>query len=109
MQSEDITSDELYKQDAKNTRRLQLIVDFTRSLLYQTNEGIEHDFQLVETVRRNSVALFPDMEKTFFLIYYPRLRRILVEKYGSEAEFYAHPLNTKFEEYFGGVTNEHIQ
>jgi hypothetical protein len=54
-------------------------------------------------------ALFPGMEKTFFLIYFPRLRRVLVEKYGFEAEFYAHPLNTKFEEYFGGAKNEHIQ
>ena len=109
MRSEDITSDESYKQDATKTRRLQLIVDFTRNLLYQTIEGIEHDFQLVETVRRNSVALFPGREKTYFLIYYPRLRRVLVEKYGFEAEFYAHPLNMKFEEYFGEVNNEHIQ
>ena len=109
MRNEDITSDESFKQDATNTRRLQLIVDFTRSLLYQTDEGIEHDFQLVETVRRNSVVLFPGKEKTFFLIYFPRLRRVLVEKYGFEAEFYAHPLNTKFEEYFGGANNEYIQ
>jgi hypothetical protein len=109
MRNEDIASNEAYKLDATKTRRLQLMVDFTRNLLYQTNDGIENDFQLVETVRRNSVTLFPDKEKTFFLIYYPRLRRVLIEKYGYTAEFYAHPLNTKFEEYFGGIKNEHIQ
>lgn len=109
MRSEEIISNEAYKQDAAKTRRLQLIVDFTRNLLYQTNDGIENDFQLVETVRQNSVALFPDKEKTFFLIYYPRLRRVLIEKYGYTAEFYAHPLNTKFEEYFGGTNNAHLQ
>lgn len=109
MENEDTSFDEMQKQDALKTRRLQLIVDFTKSLLYQTNDGIDHDFQLVEMVRRNSMSLFPGMEKTFFLIYYPRFRRILVEKYGLKAEFYDHPLNTKFEEYFGGVNNEHIQ
>lgn len=100
--------EEIYSLDAKKARRLQLIVDFTQSLLYQTNEGIERDFKLIDSVRRNSVALFPGNEMTFFLIYYPRLRRILVEKYGLEAEYYSHPLNFKFEEYFGGTDNENI-
>lgn len=100
--------EEILNLDAKKARRLQLIVDFTKDLLYQTNEGIERDFKLVDFVRRNSVALFPGDEMTFFLIYYPRLRRVLVEKYGIEAEYYSHPLNIKFEEYFGGTDNENI-
>jgi len=94
--------------DAKKARRLQLIVDFAKDLLYQTNEGIERDFKLVDSVRKNSIALFPGDEMTFFMIYYPRLRRVLVEKYGLEAEYYSHPLNFKFEEYFGGIGNENI-
>jgi hypothetical protein len=89
--------------EKERARRLRFIVDFTKSLLYQTNDGLEYDYSLIDSVRKNAQHLFPNKEKTFFLIYFPRLRRVLVEKYGIEAEYYDHPLNIKFEEYFGGA------
>lgn len=104
-----MTPEELLSIDARKVRRLQLIVDFAKNLLYQTDEGIERDFALVDSVRKNSISLFPDNELTFFMIYYPRLLRVLVEKYGIEAEYYSHPLNIKFEEFFGGGKNANIQ
>jgi hypothetical protein len=94
--------------DDRKARLLRYIVDFTISMIYQSDEGIEKDFSLVDGVRDKAVRFFPGKEKTFFLIYYPRFRRVLVEKYGVKAEYYDHQLNKKFEEYFGGAKNDKV-
>jgi hypothetical protein len=92
----------------RKAQLLRYIVDFTISLIYQSGDGIENDFRLVDAVREKTVKFFPGKEKTFFLIYYPRFRRVLVEKYGLKAEYYDHQLNKKFEEYFGGAKDDKV-
>jgi|GEM_PF-960048 len=102
-------TDKEYSFWEERAKRLRFIVDFTKNLLYQTDEGIEYDYKLIDGVRENARQLFPSKEKTFFMIYYPKLRRVLVEKYGVGAEYYDHPLNTKFEEYFGSSADNKNQ
>jgi len=62
-------------------RYLQLMVDLTIQILYQTDtltfkEGLQH----IENARKFAVELFPGKAKTFDLIYKPRLMRVLQER-----------------------------
>lgn len=91
-----------------SARKLQQMVDLTISLIYQTGDDIDFDFQMIELVWKAAKKLFPDKEKLFFMIYFTRFRRVLEEKYGMEALFHKNRLNLKFEEYFGGIENERI-
>jgi hypothetical protein len=101
-----MTTKEAVLKDDKKLRALKVLVDLTFQLLHNTDEGIENDFRIIESARKLTKKWFPENEKTFFLLYFPRFRRVLVEKYGLSAEYYQHSLNTKFEEYFGGTDNE---
>ena len=49
--------------------------------LAQTNLPLEEAQAVVEGVKRQALRLFPEKEETFDLIYLPRFRRLLREKY----------------------------
>jgi hypothetical protein len=68
-------------EENRKIRHLQLMVDLTIQILYQTEiltykEGLQH----IENARKFAVDLFPDKAQTFDLIYRPRLIRILQER-----------------------------
>ncbi len=57
------------------------MVDLTIQLLYQSEElTLAEGFQHIENVRKFATYLFPDKEKTFNLIYRPRMLRVLRER-----------------------------
>ena len=62
-------------------RTLRLLVDFALAYLAQTNLPLEEAQAVVEGVKRQALRLFPEKEETFDLIYLPRFRRLLREKY----------------------------
>jgi hypothetical protein len=65
----------------RRIRTLRLLVDFSLAYLAQTKLPLEEAQAVVEGVKKQALRLFPDKEETFDLIYLPRFRRLLREKY----------------------------
>ncbi len=65
----------------KKVRRLRFIVDF--ALQYIRTQQISHDeaIGVIEGVKKHALRLFPDKEDAFDLIYAPRFKRLLNEKF----------------------------
>jgi hypothetical protein len=69
------------EEENRRLRTLRLLVDFALAYLAQTNLPLEEAQAVVKGVKRQTLLLFPDKEETFDLIYLPRFRRLLREKY----------------------------
>ncbi|GAB4367534.1 MAG: hypothetical protein Kow0042_08240 [Calditrichia bacterium] len=72
---------DLKKEESKKIRRLQLMVDLTIQLLYQTEalsmiEGMKY----IQNAKNYAIKLFPDKGDTFDLIYKPRMMRVLRDR-----------------------------
>ena len=75
------TAEEIAEENRK-IRFLRMLVDFSMQLILQADLPLEDALKLVEAVKGHACRLFPGKEETFELIYRPRFRRILAEKYG---------------------------
>lgn len=77
--SEDMDDD--IREENKRIRRLRFMVDF--SLEYIRTQRLTHDqaIMVVEGVKRFTLNLFPGKGETFDLIYAPRFKRLLNEKF----------------------------
>jgi len=73
--------DEKAAEENKKVRRLRFMVDF--ALEYIRTQKLSHDQALlvVEGVKRFALGLFPDKEETFDIIYAPRFKRLLNDKF----------------------------
>lgn len=69
------------EQENKNIRRLRFMVDLTCILLSQTRLTREESWELVEGVKQYALRMFPGKEEAFEIIYRPRFRRIIEERY----------------------------
>jgi hypothetical protein len=67
--------------EERKLQRLRRIMDFTAALLWQANLTLSEAQRLVADARQRALDLFPGKGETFDLIYGPRFRRILMEKY----------------------------
>jgi hypothetical protein len=74
-------TEEDFKEETRRIWRLRRLVDFTLALIAQSDIGMEEAHKLVAAVRQQSCRLFPGKEETFDLIYKPRFRRLISEKY----------------------------
>lgn len=68
--------------EERKIRRLRRMVDFSLALIAQSDLSQLQAQKLVQVVKEKALALFPGKEETFDLIYAPRFRRLIVEKYG---------------------------
>jgi hypothetical protein len=68
-------------EEARRVRRLQLVVDLVMNVLSQSDLPIEEASELVANTRRFALSLFPDKADTYDLLYAPRFRRLMAEKY----------------------------
>jgi len=68
-------------EENRKVRRLQLVVDLVMSVLYQSDISVDEASELVAATRQFALGLFPDKEQTYDLIYTPRFRRLMTEKY----------------------------
>ncbi len=75
-----VSESEILEENRK-VRRLQLVVDLVMSVLGQSDMTIEEASDMVAATRRFALNLFPDKEHTYDLIYQPKFRRLLAEKY----------------------------
>jgi hypothetical protein len=73
--------DDDVRNENRNIRRLRFMVDF--SLQYINKERLTHDqaIKIVEWVRRFALNLFPGKEDAFDIIYAPRFRKALNERF----------------------------
>jgi hypothetical protein len=75
------TAEEL-KDEERRLKQLRLAVGLTMSTISQTNLSLGEASQMVAATRRLALRLFPGKEHAFDLIYQPRLRRLLAERFG---------------------------
>ena len=64
-------------------RRLRVLVDLTTAVLRQRPLTREEAQQIVEHLRGEVLRLFPGREESFEVIYGPRFRRLVEERFGS--------------------------
>ena len=67
--------------EEKKLKKLRFIVDF--ALEFIKTQDINHDsaITIVEGVRKHTLKLFPGKEEAFDIIYAPRFKRVLNEKF----------------------------
>ncbi len=67
--------------EEKKLRRLRFVVDFALEFIRTQDISQDHAIRIVEGVRKHALNLFPGKEETFDIIYAPRFKRTLNEKY----------------------------
>lgn len=72
--------DDLLEEERK-LRRLRFIVDFSLEFIRTQDISHDHAMSIVEGVRKQALALFPGKDETFDIIYAPRFKKALNEKY----------------------------
>jgi len=65
----------------KKIRTLRILVDSASLLISRGDLSREESWEMVEKVKQWAVILFPGKEDTFDLIYLPRFRRIIEERF----------------------------
>ncbi|MEE8199882.1 MAG: hypothetical protein V3R29_01830 [Candidatus Acidoferrales bacterium] len=72
---------EAVREETRRLRRLQLTVRVVMNIIRHGNLPFEDASGMVAATRKVALDLFPGKEKTYDLLYRPRLQRLLVEKY----------------------------
>ena len=69
-------------QEAKNIRRLQIMVGMVISVIYQDPSlTIEQASEMVANARAAALAMFPEKELAWNILYRPRLYRAIEERF----------------------------
>lgn len=69
-------------EEARKIRRLQIMMNMVMSVISQDPHlTLEEASQMAADARRAALAMFPDKELAYNLIYKPRLQRLLNERY----------------------------
>jgi hypothetical protein len=78
---EDARSNEVH-QEALKIRRLQIMISMVMSVISQDpNLTVEEASELVAGTKRAALAMFPDKELAYDIIYKPRLQRLMQERF----------------------------
>jgi hypothetical protein len=77
-----IQSEEELKEESRKIRRLQMVVNMVTQVIAQDpTVTVEQASEMVADTRRVALSMFPDKELAFNLIYWPRLQRLMRERY----------------------------
>ncbi len=69
-------------EERRKIRRLQMMMDMVMSVIGQDpNLTIDEAAEMVADSRRAALAMFPDKELAYNLLYKPRLQRLMRERY----------------------------
>ncbi len=77
------TREELEEED-RRVRYLRIAVSLALSTIGQTDMTLDQAQEMVAATRGMALRLFPGKELAFDLIYLPRFRRLLAERFGYE-------------------------
>ena len=70
------------EEEARKIRRLQLMISMVTSVINQDSSlTVEEASELAAGAKRAALAMFPDKELAFDLIYKPRLQRLIRERF----------------------------
>jgi hypothetical protein len=70
------------QQEAQKIRRLQIMISMVMSVIGQDpNLTIEEASELVAGAKRAALAMFPDKEFAYDILYKPRLQRLMRERF----------------------------
>jgi hypothetical protein len=70
------------REELRKIRRLQVMMNMVMSVISQdVNMTIEEASELVADAKRAALAMFPDKELAYDLIYKPRLQRLMNERF----------------------------
>lgn len=70
------------QQEEKNIRRLQLMMNMVMSVIAQDSTlSYEDASEMIADSRRTALAMFPDKELAYDLIYKPRLQRLMRDRF----------------------------
>src|SRR5215472_12267676 len=70
------------EEEARKIRRLQVMISMVMSVIGQDpNMTIEEASELAAGAKRAALAMFPDKELAFDLLYRPRLQRLIRERF----------------------------
>jgi hypothetical protein len=75
------TREELEEED-RRVRQLRIAVNLALSVIGQTEMNLAQAQEMVAATRSMALRLFPGKELAFDLIYLPRFRRLLTERFG---------------------------
>ncbi len=77
---EPLSEDQL--EELRKIRRLQMMMNMVLSVLSQDpNLSVEEASELVAGTKRAALAMFPDKELAFDILYKPRLERVMKERF----------------------------
>ena len=70
------------EEEARKIRRLQLMISMVMSVISQDpNLTVEEASELAAGAKRAALAMFPDKELAYDLLYRPRLQRLMKERF----------------------------
>jgi len=70
------------KEESRKIRRLQMVVNMVSQVIAQDSTlSVEDASEMVADTRRVALGMFPDKELAFNLIYWPRLQRLMRERF----------------------------
>lgn len=70
------------QQEERNLRRLQLMMNMVMSVIAQDGTlSYEDANEMIADSRRAALAMFPDKELAYDLIYQPRLQRLMRDRF----------------------------
>lgn len=77
-----IQTPEELKEESRKIRRLQIMVNMVEQVIAQDSSlTVEEASEMVADTRKAALLMFPDKELAFNLIYWPRLQRLMRERY----------------------------
>ena len=69
-------------EEARKIRRLQVMISMVMSVISQdTSLTLEEASELVAGTKRAALAMFPDKEFAYDILYKPRLQRLMNERF----------------------------
>jgi hypothetical protein len=75
-------SDHETQEESRKIRRLQLMMSMVLSVIGQDPSlTVEEASELAASAKRAALAMFPDKELAFDLLYKPRLQRLMKERF----------------------------
>jgi len=70
------------EEERRKLRKLQIMMSMVMSVISQdANMTVEEASELVANSKRAALALFPDKELAYDIIYRPRLQRLMKERF----------------------------
>lgn len=70
------------EEEARKIRRLQIMMSMVMSVISQdANLTVEEASEMVANTKRAALAMFPDKEFTYDILYKPRLQRLMNERF----------------------------